>query len=155
MTTTEIAHEADRMIDLLTQQELLYRQLHQMSQRQTELVDGSRPELVLKVLAGRQRLIERLTELNGQLEPLRSEWTRIAQTLTEPQRQETQRLVTSVRQILSQIIERDEKDSQTLYQQKQVVASDIRTAAQGKRMNQAYAKRAQSAQSRILDTQSQ
>jgi hypothetical protein len=154
MAMVEMTDEAARMIGLLTQQELLYRQLHQMAHRQTELVDGSRPELLLKVLAGRQRLIDRLTELNQQLEPLRARWTQIAGVLTEPQRQETQRLVGSVRQILSQILDRDEKDSQTLSRQKEGIAGEIRTASQGRRMNQAYAQQARPVQNRFLDTQS-
>ena len=63
MTTTQSMELADTLIALLNRQRMLYDQLKDLAARQTELVDGSDPESLLKVLAARQRLIDQLTDI--------------------------------------------------------------------------------------------
>ena len=155
MTATETMEVGGKLIHLLTQQKLLYRQLQELAEKQTKLVDGSDPEMLLKVLALRQRLIDRLGAVDRELQPIRADWARIAPGLSEAQRHQAQQLIEGVQQILSEILDRDEKDSQTLNNSKQTVAVQIRNAASGKRMNQAYSQNATPSQSRFLDTKSE
>ena len=143
-----------KVIDLLTQQRLLYRQLRELAQQQTSLIDGSDPETLLKVLAGRQRLIDKLTSIDRDLVPIRADWQKIAAGLSNTQRQEVQFLVTDVEKILGEILARDEKDTQKLSGRQQEVASEIQTATTGKRMNQAYAQGNQYSQSKYFDATS-
>jgi hypothetical protein len=131
-----------RLIHLLTQQRLLYRQLQELAARQSELVDGRDPEMLLRVLAGRQRLIDRLGAIDKELEPIRGDWQRIAQTLPAAQREEALALVASVQEILGEILARDERDTKTLGSQQQQVAAQIRATTAGKKMNAAYARQA-------------
>lgn len=140
MTPAQAMEVGSRLINLLNQQRLLYRQLQELAQKQSGLVNGSDPEMLLRVLAGRQRLIDRLTALDKELEPIRRDWQEIAQMIPPQQRQEAQSLVESVQEILGEIIARDETDSQTLGRQRERVAGEIRTATAGRRVNNLYAK---------------
>ena len=126
------------LIHLLTQQRLLYRQLRELAQKQSGLVDGNNPEMLLRVLAARQRIIDRLRGIDRELKPIRDEWQQIAQSLPAPQRQKAQKLVAEVQQILGEIIARDEKDTRALSHQQKQVAGEIKAAAAGKRVHQAY-----------------
>ena len=155
MTLTEAKDGGVHLIDWLTQQRLLYRQLRELAQKQSSLVDGSNPEMLLRVLAGRQRIIDRLGAIDRELKPIREQWQHIAKTLPALQRQEAQQLIEEVQEILGEILARDEKDSHVLSSRQQQVASEIRTTTTGKRMHQAYGQNKASGQSKYLDTTSQ
>jgi len=155
MTLTEAKDVGADLIHLLTQQRLLYRQLRELAQKQSSLVDGSNPEMLLRVLAGRQRIIDRLGAIDRELKPIREQWQQIAKTLPQSERQQAQQLVEEVQEILGEIIARDEKDTQALSSQHQRVAADIRSTTTGKRMHQAYGQNKVSGKSKYLDTLSQ
>ncbi|MCP4711567.1 MAG: hypothetical protein GY869_23355 [Planctomycetes bacterium] len=150
MTPSQAMDIGSHLIQLLTKQRLLYRQLRELAQKQSDLVDGSNPELLLRVLAARQRIIDRLRGIDKELKPIRDEWRQIASMLPSPQQQEAQKLVAEVQEILGEIIARDEKDTKTLSDQQQHLAGEMQTAAAGKRVHQAYAQSSsQGVQSRL------
>ena len=88
MTGSQTTDIGGKLIELLTQQSLLYRQLQELAQKQTDLVNGSDPEMLLKILAARQRLIDRLAAVDRQLQPIRDDWTTVSQSLNPSQRHE-------------------------------------------------------------------
>ena len=155
MTIEQNKEKGDKLIELLTRQYFLYGQLRELAQKQRHLVDGRDPEMLLKILAARQRLIDQLMGVGKELAPIRAEWPKVATSLTPDERRETQRLIDSVREILSEIISHDEKDYKTLDTQKQKVAGEIRGTTAGQRMNQAYAQMAGPKQNRFIDTRSE
>jgi hypothetical protein len=152
MTATEAMDIGSRLIHLLSQQRLLYRQLYDLAQKQSGLVDGKDPEMLLRVLASRQRLITKLATIDQELKPIREDWQAIATSLPPKQREEVQQLVESVQEILGDILANDEKDSKALFEQKQMVANEIRTTSTGKKMNNAYTQPVVSEPSRYFDT---
>lgn len=154
MTPAQAMDVGNNLIQLLTQQRLLCRQLQSLAQKQSSLVDGSDPEMLLRVLAGRQRIIDRLTALDKELKPIRREWQQVALSLPAAQRAQAQQLVAQVQEILGEIITRDEKDSQSLSSQQQKAANEIKSTTVGKRMNQAYRQNYGAAQNRYFDTMS-
>jgi hypothetical protein len=113
--------------------------------------------MLLRVLAGRQRIIDRLSALDRELRPIRQQWQQIAANLPEDQRTEAQQLIAEVQTILGEILAQDERDTQTLSDQHQQVAQEIRGTVQGKRMNQAYTNGGPQATqpSRYFDTHSE
>ena len=152
MTPAQVKDVGTELIHLLSQQRLLYLQLHELAKKQRTLVDGSNPEMLLRVLASRQRLIDRLTSINQKLKPIREDWQQISQTLPPAQRNEAQQLVAGVQEILGEIISHDEEDTKAMQAQQQKVSTEIRNTSAGKRVNQAYSQHGLSAQSRYFDT---
>ena len=152
MTLTEVIDLGGELIHLLSQQRLLYCQLRELAQKQSSLVDGSDPEMLLRILGDRQRLLDRLTDIDRQLQPVRQDWQQISATLPEAQRVQAAELIANVQDILGEIIARDQRDTQALSAHQQQVAQDIRSASAGKRVNQAYAQTAGGAASKYFDT---
>ena len=155
MTATQAIDVGGKLIDLLTQQRFLYRQLHQLAQKQSSLVDGKDPQMLLSVLANRQRLIDKLADIDRRLQPIRADWQQIAQSLDPAQRHQVQKLVDNVQQILGEILVRDEKDSQKLRDCSHEVSQQLQATSAGKRINKAYAQSDLVPQSRVFDTQSE
>ena len=155
MTTDQATMLGSKLIQLLSQQQLLYRKLKELAQKQSTLVDGDDPEMLLRVLSGRQRLIDRLAIIDCDLKPIRSDWKRVSGSLPFEQKEQAQELIDNVQQILGEILAQDEKDSKTLYKHQQKVAKEIRTTAAGKQMNQAYGQNSNSVQRRIFDIRSE
>ena len=144
-----------KLIELLTQQSVLYRQLRELSQKQTGLVDGRDPEMLLKILAARQRLIDKLKAITDELNPIRSDWQRVSAGLAPAQKQQVSTLVSEVQNTLQDILARDEKDSQKLSASKQQVFKKIQGVSTGKLLNRKYGQPASSGQSRYLDISSE
>ena len=94
--------------------------------------------MLLKILAGRQRLIDRLSLIDRELRPIRADWQKVSASLPAAQREEAKGLIDSVQAILGEIIARDTADTQTLHTQQKKVAAEIQGAVTGKRVNQAY-----------------
>ena len=91
-----IEERTDQLIAFLAEQRDCYRQLKQLSEGQRRLITDQDPEALLKVLAERQRLVDRLAELNTSLAPFRREW---ASTYTQMKPEHRQR----VQQVLDDI----------------------------------------------------
>jgi len=129
-----------KIIELLSQQAMLYGQLNDLSRKQSDLVGGGDPEMLLRILAGRQRLINRVTSLDKELMPFRTDWQQTLAGLSPEQQQRTRELIQQVQTTLGDILTRDERDSQVLRDQQHKVAGQLRTTAVGKRVNNAYGK---------------
>ncbi|MBI9017091.1 MAG: hypothetical protein JEZ07_07520 [Phycisphaerae bacterium] len=154
--TEQTIEAAEEIILLLTQQDDLYRQLHELACQQTVLVDGKNPEMLLKVLASRQRLINKLTAIDQKLKPIRNNWDELFLSLNPQQKRQVQQLVDSVKQTLGDIIQRDKCDTEKLHACKDQVASQIRNVNTGRQMNNIYAQGSTNVtRSRYLDLQSE
>jgi len=154
MTPAQAMDVGTKLIQLLSQQRLLYRQLKELANKQSSLVDGRDPEMLLRVLASRQRLIDKLSVIDKELEPIRSDWQSIAKTLPPQQRLEAQGLVASVQQILGDILVNDGRDAQAMMEQQKKVSHEIKSTSKGKQMNHAYVKAGPKSQSRYFDSHS-
>lgn len=153
MASTETADCGSKVIQLLDQQHLLYQQLNELARKQTDMVAGGDSEMLLRILAGRQRLIDRITQIDRELEPYRAEWARISESMAPAERQKAQELVADVQKLLGEILDRDKRDTEMLSGQKQQVSSQIQSASVGRRMNKAYGHATSGGgQSSIFDT---
>lgn len=154
MTTAQAVDIGRKLIQLLSQQQLLYRQLKELAGKQSQLVDGSDPEMLLKVLAGRQRLIDRLALVDRELEPIRDDWRDVSESLPKEQREEAQELLADVQKILGEILASDEADWKSLNQQQQKVAGQIQNASKGQKLNRAYGQSMANSKNRYFDAHS-
>ena len=155
-TTEQTIDASEELVQLLSEQKNLYQQLHNLACQQTVLVDGKDPEMLLKVLAARQRLINRLTVIDQKLKPMRQNWDEIFRSLREEEQQQVQQLVDSVKQILGDILQRDQRDTEKLNACKAEVAGEIKNVNTGRRMNNLYTQNDQHVnRSRYFDMQSE
>lgn len=68
----------DEVLFLLKQQRNLYYQLKELDKKQAEMFWGANsPEELVKILAGRRKLLEKLRTVNGKLKPIKANWQNI------------------------------------------------------------------------------
>lgn len=128
-----------RMVELLRHQQVLYRRLRQLSERQNLLVTREDPEALLQLLSERQRLVDGLVGLSAQLAPFREKWSEVYNSLSEPKRREVAELLEEANQSLGAILSSDSKDSATLTARKQGIAAELANYGAAGRATAAYA----------------
>jgi len=130
------------VLDLLTRQHELYRQLHRLACAQRELIAAEDPAALLNLLSRRQKLIEQLAEINAALEPARGNWRQVESMLTGEQRRQAQEIVQQVERLLADILRADEADSKTLSARKAMIGRQIQATAASAQAQAAYRKAA-------------
>ncbi len=133
-----IAHSVQTLVTLLERQQSLYQQLHSLSDQQGQMVATGSTEALLSLLAQRQQFIDELGKINTELQPYRSQWPQLKKKLAEPDRRRISALVEQAEQMLSGIIEQDNRDRQQLEQSKTHLGGEMGRVSQGGAMMRAY-----------------
>ena len=129
---------ANHIITLLSRQRDLYLRLKDLAYKQRELVDKSDPEMLLKVLANRQRIIDQLSIIDRQLRPIREDWKKVSDSFSDNERNNVNLLIEQVKSTIEDILNRDKKDTETLTSKQQEIAVELKKARTGKQMGKAY-----------------
>ncbi len=124
--TTDPAWTPDAILTLLKEQCSLYERLRAAASRQRVLITGGDPNSLLSLLADRQKLSAKLTDVARQLQPVRSAWENYRQRFTDPQAAEAERLLEAIRGHLRDVIESDEQDAKLLSARKQATGAALR-----------------------------
>lgn len=138
LTESNAEYNSAEVIQLLSKQRELYNKLKTLAYMQRELVEKSNPELLLKVLGSRQKIINQLVAVDSKLKPIRERWKAIAENFDEKERLEVNRLVDDVKVILEDIMSRDRQDAETLTAKKDLMATELKKVRTCKQMNNAY-----------------
>jgi len=151
MAVTTRPDWATELIDLLDDQRRIYVQLHELSQEQTHLVEAGEAEPLLTLLSKRQQLIDRLTQLNGRMEPFRRNWPTLWSELSDAKRTTVQSLIDQVQGLLDKIVNQDERDRAALSAQRERVGQALSQVKVGTNLNRAYGGPASPGSSRYTD----
>ena len=89
---------------LLRQQYYLYHQLKILTDRQQQLVGTGSPELLLEVIAGRRKLVEKLRELDDKLRPIKANWQKLSCQIAPEYKTQAEKIVNQVQEIIGEII---------------------------------------------------
>ena len=89
---------------LLRQQYYLYHQLKILTDRQQQLVETDSPELLLEVIVGRCKLIEKLRELDDKLRPIKADWQKLSCQIGPEYKAQAEKIVNQVQEIIGEII---------------------------------------------------
>jgi len=137
------------VVDWLRAQRSLYAKLESTASGQRDLITGDKPAMLLGLLADRQRITGRLTELSHRLEPIWRDWENQRVRFSEPQRSEAESLLEEIRARMRKVMGRDEEDARLLLARKQAVGNSMKSAHSSAEAISAY--RAASAPSLRLD----
>ncbi len=140
MRETSEAIDAQRLMELLTQQRDLYRRLRQLADQQRGLISGDQPEKLLDLLRERQNLVGRLAQLNMQLAPYRRNWGGTYGSLPEDLRNQAGVILEEINKTLQVILKADREDGALLSVKKQMIAAEANSVTGGRTANAAYAK---------------
>jgi len=91
------------LLSLLRQQRYLYHQLKLLTDRQQQLRQTDSPELLLEVIFGRRKLVEKLRQLNSKLRPIKANWQKLSVRIGPEYEAQAEKMANQVQGIISQI----------------------------------------------------
>lgn len=141
----EPAEWAPRLSKILADQREVCLQLEQLSGRQGEQIRSGDTEALMQVLGERQELINRLGELNTEIEPYRREWAGFMGRLAAPERARMEAATLELRELVDRIWARDEEDRLALETQRSAVSSELTNLSRGRVALSAYGVRPEGA----------
>jgi len=92
------------LLFLLKQQRYLYHQLKTLTDRQRQLAGTNSPELLLEVILGRRKLVEKLRELDDKLRPIKAHWHKLSSQVRPEHKAQARKMVNQIQEIISQIL---------------------------------------------------
>lgn len=119
------ADQGRQLIELLTQQQVLYKAILKLSAQQTALVDAADAEALLNHLTQRQHLVDRLGQINQQIDPYRQDWRGVYDALPPAAQTTVSALVQQAEDSLAAIIAQDEADRKTLEKSKAAMGGEL------------------------------
>lgn len=113
------------LLSLLEKQRSLYQSLSDLSRQQAAVIADGRADVLLGILAARQKFIDQISVVNTELEPYRQRWDANWAKMDSPQRTSVGGLVKQVQQLLGEIVEQDERDRNALAQSRTRVQAEL------------------------------
>lgn len=154
MTVGLSSQSVETLVELLDQQHAIYRQLRDLSERQSQLVADGDAESLLTLLNQRQGLIDELLRINEQIDPFKQRWSELWAELDAEQRRRVRERMDAVQSLLDGIMQQDEQDRQALVAQRAQVGEQLGQVHRGAAVNRAYGQSVgPSVQTRYTDQQ--
>lgn len=139
MVPKSASNHGEDVVALLIEQRDLCRRLAGLAETQRALITGNEPERLLDVLASRQEILDRLTEVGRRLQPFQQNWRGVRAQLTGRDGQLADALVAEVNGLLQTILQKDEADGQLLSARKQATGDQVAEVSRGRAVGAAYA----------------
>lgn len=136
--TQESVHWSQQFQQQLTEQLQLYQSLLALTQQQGEIVASEDADALLSLLNDRQRLIDRLTEINQHMAQHKERWAGEHGSLPPAQQQVIRSLVDQVQNLLEQIVTLDDHDRKQMMDRRDQVARQLGNVSKGISVNRAY-----------------
>ncbi len=92
------------LLFLLRQQRYLYHQLKILTNRQQQLAGTGSPELLLEVISGRRKLVEKLRELDDKLRPIKANWQKLSSQVGPEHKARARKMANQVQEIIGEIL---------------------------------------------------
>ena len=101
--TLNMGLSTDEFSAALGEQVTCYRRLLRLSGAQHECVAQGQTDQLLDILQGRQRELEKITEIEARIRPLKRDWHAVAESLDADERASAEALLAESRSLLAEI----------------------------------------------------
>lgn len=129
---------AAELARLLKEQAVICEQLRDLSRRQVDLVNNRKEDDLLRLLAEKQKLIDRHESIYTLSKPLREDWEKCRDRASQPARAQAEAAWDNLRTILNEVVELEDASRTTLQSQQDKVGLDIHKIQRGKALHKAY-----------------
>jgi hypothetical protein len=92
-----------QLLFLLRQQRYLYHQVRDLTDRQRRLAGKSSPELLLELISGRRKLVEKIRQLDQKLRTIKTNWPKLSPQIQPEQRLQAHKMANQVQEIIGEI----------------------------------------------------
>jgi len=89
---------------LLGQRRYLYHQFKMLTDRQWQLAGIDSPELLLEVIFGRRKLVERLRGLDDKVRPIKANWQKLSSQIGPEHKVQAHKMANQVQEIIGEIL---------------------------------------------------
>jgi len=141
----------DHFEQLIRRQLEQFERLEQYAHEQTDLIARGEADGLLALLGRRQQVINELTELHRQAEPIRQCWDSFYEELEPARRERLGGMLKRVQELLGRIIEQDGRDRDRLAAARSAVGDNLHKIAVAGAAVRAYGNRAAAARPRFAD----
>ncbi len=131
--------QPDGLVALIDRQIDLYDTLDELSKRQHSIVESDDTDALLRVLAERQDVIDRIGRLSRSLEPYRGDWDANVNGLPDDERARIRRRLDGLAVVMEQIARRDEHDRDVIEQRRASIGAELGGVNRGGAALSAYA----------------
>lgn len=128
-----------RLTRLLDEQATLCAGLEALSVRQSATLDGADTDALLRILAQRQTILDRVTVINRALAPFRARKEELLARLGPPDRERVARTVGAIAAHVDSVRVRDDQDRRTLERMRTAVADELASLSRARGAAAAYA----------------
>jgi len=139
------------LIDLLEEQRDAYELLLSLSKGQLGAFEEGGAGALMKVLARKQEVINRLSKTQRRLRPCTSRWEETVSALGEEERREVSGLVDETASIIAGVLRSEEEAESAVEASRDALSSRMRGVSDGLAAARAYARPAASSSGRIID----
>jgi hypothetical protein len=122
----------------LSRQKAIYVQILALAKQQSAHVAAGESEELMTVLGARSRLIQEVAPIDQELQPYKGLWQQVLDGLPSADRRLVGQLLQEVQRLLSEILEQDERDKESLMRQKSAVGAELNRSVSGAALNRAY-----------------
>jgi len=143
--------DADHILSTLKQEIALCDELAALRSQQRTLIDVGDAEKLLDVLAGKQRVITRIGELEKQLKPVKADWEHVRQGFPPSRRLAIGEAFRNVQNLLEGLIAKETEDAEALVARKQDLAQELETFDRKRQLGAAYQPVGGRPESRFVD----
>ncbi|MCA9312183.1 MAG: flagellar protein FlgN [Phycisphaerales bacterium] len=128
-----------RLLRILEQQVGQFQELDGMSREQAALISAGRSDELLSLLGARQVVVDRITRLNGELEPFLASWKSLADDLPAHLRDDVRGRMQELDELVRTIAARDDADQRALEQRRVGVQDELAALSRNRNAVAAYA----------------
>jgi hypothetical protein len=131
--------ETDLLAELITRKHVVLSQLHQLSQRQLDIVATGDMTQLLAILAAKQKLLNALQEVERKLDPFRAQNPEGRNWRSPELRQKIRRTAEASEALLKQIMELEQQSESQLVSRRDTTAQRLQGTHGAWQASQAYA----------------
>lgn len=131
--------DTTRLGQLVEARHNFLKNLHELGQRQLESIEAGDFTLLMRILGGKQRLIESLQQVEAQLQPYRGQDPQLRRWTSSAEREQCARLAAASEQILLQIVAQEKQSEALLAAGRDRAAQQLETANRATQARGAYA----------------
>ncbi len=140
-----------RLTQILDEECRVCRQLEALGASQGALIRDGDTDSLLRVIAERQELIDRISLLSEQIEPFRRQWESLLGRVPGPQRKVLQDCVSELASLVERIGQRDDEDRAALERRRAAVSDELVGVSRSRGALAAYANRNAPARAHFQD----
>ncbi len=127
-----------RLTRLMDDQQQLLQRLDAIGEKQSALIEAVDTQGLLTLLGERQVLIEKVLEIQEELDPFRQRWDELNQSLKADQQEAVAKQIDDLGELMKRVCQRDEHDSMLLSKQRDHLADQLTGVSRGRSALSAY-----------------